>query len=548
MNGTAPQLVSGIGTVTNFDLNNATGASLDTVSRLTVGNTLSVTSGTLYTLDSVVLNSDSTITARVASLPSSGSVITGNVRVMQYIGWGRRAYRFWAHPFSNYIPLSQIENYIDVTGPGGASNGFTTTTSNASSAFRYNPYVGNSANPSDPGWRQFASAYTTIDSNRFKKYQGIRIFYRGSKGEGLGYGPYVVIDPTVIGMWGPLNQGNQNVYLCKGTGANQDYNMVGNPYPSAVDIGTVVYNAKAAGRITGTGFYLWNPYLGTAGQFQVFPIGVGAPSPYYLQAQNCFQVRAAADSVQLNFTEANKSATATSNLLKTIPEYISLVVYDANYHPYDMTYVKFNDNATNEEDNDYDAAKPSGAADVNFYSLSSDSHKLSIDARPYKAESVVPLGFTSSYAQEYIIKSEGMAVPNGGKVYLHDKLLKQYVLLQQGTEYRFNVTADNNTQGENRFELSVAPADVVAAQNKGLQVTMMPNPATDEVKINFTSGTKDMVSIRVLDLSGISIYNDNLGMKQNGSVSVPLGNFASGVYMVELTQGNQKVVQRLIKE
>jgi hypothetical protein len=506
---------------------------------------LTVTSGTLATSDSVVFYSDTFGTARLAPLPGSGAAVSGNVKVMQWIASGRRAYRFFAHPFSNNIGLDQVENYIDVTGAGGSTNGFTTTASNAASAFRYNPLVGNSAAASDPGWRAFTSAYAIADSNKLHKYQGIRLFFRGAKGEGLGYLPYTP-SSTTVAQWGILNQGSQAVTLAKGTSANQDYNMVGNPYASPTDIGTVIFNAKIAGAITGTAYYIWNPYLGSVGQFQAVSIPTSGATPYFLQANSCFQVRAAYNGATLNFAESNKGATPTTNVLKASPDYVALAVYDGNYHPWDMLNVKFNDDATNNEDANYDATKPNGPADFNFYSLSADGKKLAIDGRPYAAETAVPLGIQSNVAQDFIIKAENVAVPAGGKVYLHDKLLKQYVLLQQGTEYRFTISTDKTTQGDARFELSMEPAKVVS--NKGLQVTMTPNPATDEVTIGFTSGKADEVSVRVLDLSGVSVYNQNLGIKQNGNVSVQLSSFASGVYMVELTSGDQKVVQRLIKE
>ncbi len=539
------QSISGIGTVNNFELNNPSGASVSVASRFTIKGLVTITAGALATGDSVVFYSDSFGTARLAPIPGSGSSITGNVKVMQWIPTGRRAYRFWGHPFSNYIGLDQVQNYIDVTGAGGASNGFTTTASNAPSAFRYNPLVGNSAAASDPGWRPFTSAYTTADSNRIHQYQGLRLYFRGAKGEGLGYAAYVP-SSTTVAQWGVLNQGTQTVVLAKGSAANQEYNMVGNPYASPVDIGTSVYNAKVAGALTGVAYYVWNPFLGSVGQFQAQTIPSGTAVPYYLQGSACFQVRAAYNAATMTFTESMKNATATTNVLKASPDYVALTIYDANYHPWDMLNIKFNDDATNEEDANYDATKPSSPADLNFYSLSADNKKLSIDGRPYQAESAIPLGIQSSVAQDFIIKAENVAVPEGGKVYLHDKLLKQYVLLQQGTEYRFSISSDKQTQGEQRFELSMAPSTV--ANNKGLHVTMTPNPATDEVTIGFTNGKAESVSVRVLDLSGVSIYNQNLGTKQNGSINVQLSNFAAGIYMVELTSGDQKVVQRLIKE
>ncbi|MBC7553543.1 MAG: T9SS type A sorting domain-containing protein [Taibaiella sp.] len=52
----------------------------------------------------------------------------------------------------------------------------------------------------------------------------------------------------------------------------------------------------------------------------------------------------------------------------------------------------------------------------------------------------------------------------------------------------------------------------------------------------------------MLDLSGVCIYTKDLGVTQAGNVSISQAKFAAGVYMVQLTSGNQKAVQRLIKD
>ena len=210
-----------------------------------------------------------------------------------------------------------------------------------------------------------------------------------------------------------------------------------------------------------------------------------------------------------------------------------------------MVHIRFGDVATENEDNDYDAVKPLGP-DFNFYSISADNRSLSIDGRPYAAGKVVPLGIKSNYNQEFIIRAESISVPAGGRVYLHDKYLNQYVAMQQGTEYRFSITKDAATQGEKRFELSMEPA--IDATNSGLQVTMTPNPASNEVSISFTSKDAAQTDVRITDLTGMTVFSKNMGNSQNGKVVVPITNLAAGIYMVELTSGSQKVVQRLIKE
>ncbi len=552
LNGATAQTISGKGTVSYFELNNSNGATIASGSKMTIFKILTLTAGTLATNDSLVLGIDSN--AYAPSYPTcaaidpiaTGAGVTGNVIVSQYIRAGLRRYRFWSHPFSSYTSLSQVQNYIDVTGAGSASNGFVNTASNSPSAFRYNPMVGNSGLTSDPGWKPFTSAYATADSNRLHRYQGIRLFMRGAKGEGLGYAPYYP-SPVVIQQWGPVNQGSQTITLQKGSGANQDYNMVGNPYPSPVDIGTVLYNAKTSGNVTGAAYYLWDAFLGAAGQFRVIFYPSSAAVPFYLQ-QNCaFQVRAAHNGDTLNFAESNKGRTINVDLMKQQPGHTLLSVYDADYHPYDMLYLQFNSDAKNGEDKDLDATKPPSPANLNFYSLSADNHKLAIDARPFKAGNTVPLGITSTTAQDFIIKAENVITAPKEHLYLHDKLLKQYVLLQQGAEYHFNITTDAKTQGEQRFELSMEPGTITQTPT-ALSVTVAPNPTTDEVNVSFTSAKAEKVSVRVLDLSGVSIFHEELGVKQSGNVKMSLSRFASGIYLVELTSGNEKVVQRLVKE
>ena len=544
LNGSTTQTIDSAGAINNLEINNANGAVMHVGSMVTIGSTLSLTAGTLTTNDSLLLESgDMSGTARIAPI-ATGAAIANKVIAHQYIQGGYRRFRFWSHPFTTNISLGQLQSSIDITGQGGAAHGFTTTGSNAPSAFRYDPYTSNSSLSYDPGWKPFTDISASADAtNTFHRYQGLRVFMRGAKGEGLGYWFGYTPSATVIGMTGTVNQGSQTISLSKGSSSDQDYNMVGNPYPSPVDLGAVIYNASAAGQVTGSAFYVWNPSLGASGQFQA--ITINSVTPYNLPAYTAFQVRADHDGATLHFTESHKSATATNYLFKAQPDAISLYVYDAGYHPYDMLYVKFNDEASEGEDKYLDATKPSGA-DFNFYSLSADNKKMVIDARPYDVDKVVPLGISSAYPQDFIIKAESVVMPAGAKVYLHDKLLQKYIALEQGAEYRFTISKDKATQGDNRFELAMKPG--VVTETKGLQVTMAPNPATDEVKVVFVSGQEAPVTVRVLDMSGVSMYNEDMGVQQKGMINIPLSRLASGIYMVEITSGSQKVVQRLVKE
>ncbi|PQJ13115.1 hypothetical protein CJD36_005065 [Flavipsychrobacter stenotrophus] len=550
LNGSSAQVITGIGTANNLQLNNSMGATINTGSRLVIGNTLIITSGTLTTNDSLELaSSDTNATARIAAIPSVGAAISGKVKADQYVMGGYRRFRFFAHPFSDTMSLSQLQPYIDITGPGGTANGFRYTASNAPSAFRLDPYTSNSSLGYDPGWKPFTKINAgAADTNKVHPGQGIRVFFRGSKGEGLGYSGYIggyTPSATTFKMMGNVNQGNVSVSLAQGTSATlQSYNMVGNPYPSPVDMGTIIWNARNSGQAMGGAFFVFDPAMGAGGQFVSVNLG-GSAVPYYVQANTCIQVQADHDGAHIEFTEADKSPNTSNYLYKAPVQYTSLNVYDEKYHLWDMLKINFNENATDENDKMLDAAKPMGVADFNFYSKSADNLKLAVDSRPFAAEKVIPLGLTSGYQQNFIIRTDNVVVPAGGKLVLHDKLLGRYVDMNQGTEYAFTIGKDKATQGD-RFELALKSN--VPTAIKPLAVTMTPNPTTDDVKISFTSGKKEKVTVRVMDISGVSIYNQDLGEQKNGTISVPLSTFAAGIYMVELTQGEQKVTQRLVKE
>ena len=541
LNGTTAQTLYGNGSISNLTISSNPGASINAGDTTKITGTLTLTSGTLTTNNGLVLASNATGTGRIGTI--TGGALSGNVTVQQYITGGRRAYRFMAHPFSSYIPLTQITQYVDITGTGGSTNGFTTTVSNAPSCYRYNPIYGNSAMGSDPGWIAFTNTSPSADSNKFNPSEGIRLFIRGAKSQGLTGSTYTPSSAT-MSMYGAVNTGSVAVTMHKG--ASSDYTVVGNPYPSPVDIGTIIYNAYTSGKVAGAAFYIWNPYIGTSGAFQAVPI---TASPYYIEGNTAVEVRTNTDGNTLSFAETNKASGISSALLRNGQQYLELQVTDTASNPWDMLYVKFNSDATAGDDNLLDATKP-GNPDLNFYSLSTAHTKLSIDARPYNTGGTIPLGISSHYAQEFIIKAAALPAGADGPVYLHDKLLGNYVLLEEGTAYRFRITTDSATQGNDRFELSLSvPTEAnVANTTKSMRMQLSPNPAKDEVSVSYVTTGMDKAAISIVNAAGTLVKATSQDMLPTGNTTVSLTDLPVGLYMVTLTCGNDKMVQKLIKE
>lgn len=543
LNGTASQHWVGKGSVANITLSNTNDVYIDSGSAPKVNSVLTLTTGRLFTNDSLILGADSNETARLSPLPINAQ-IRGKVTVQYYMPGGRRGFRLISHPFNSSISLEQLQRNMDITGVGGAANGFTTTGSNAPSAFRYNPLVGNSMNATDPGWRPITSIRTTADSNQLQAYKSIRLFCRGAKGEGLGFGSYVPSSNT-LSLYGTPNQQQQIVRLQKGTGANQDYNMIGNPYASPTDIGTVIFNAKQSGNVTGAAFYVWNPYLAVSGQFQAIPIGTSAPIPYVLQSGGGFQVRAAHANDSLIFQESNKSIRPSSSLLKSISNSITLLVYDQENHLWDNWMLQLDSNATSAQDAQKDALKIHGG-DFNLYSLASYKERLAIDSRPLFAGGSIPIGIHSNYMQTFVFKFGQLNLPNNTAVYLKDNWLKQSVLVESGVQYTFDVTKDDNTQGDHRFELSLqmlAELDTLAPNWK-----IAPNPASGELQIHFDNIPQGPIAIEVLTLNGAQMYSHDYEALTSERLSISAKLWPAGVYLIKVGINGRSFTQKFVKE
>jgi len=546
-NTTNAQTISGKGKIADLFIDT------NTTVTITAGDTVFLSgilclNGNLHTNNVLVLTSDSNGTAIIGTSPGS---ITGDITVEQYVGGGRRAYRFWGHPFSSSIPLSQIEKYIDITGTGGSVNGFTTTITNNPSSQWYNTLTGNSAMSTDPGWTPFTST-NGLGANAFNANEGILLFIRGQKGQGLTGCPTCYTPKAVtISMYGSVNQGNVNVTLHKGV--NSDYNQIASPYPCPIDLNNAIGTADTAHQIAGTAFYVWNPHLATAGAFQAITIDTSAtPVQYFIEANTSFQVRAAFNGAILSFNEGLKAPNITTSLLRTAKpnnpfQYVTLNIYDESSVIWDMFHLKFDNDATDALDN-RDATKPANI-DLDFYSLSSDKKTLAIDARPYLDGQIIPLGVKTSHLQTFTMKVDDFSVPSSGELFLHDKYLGQLVQLESGTSYTFDVTADPSSQGENRFELITGNAPAVQNVNaEQLETAIIPNPATEQINIGFKAAVEGDASISIKNIMGQQTYYKELGKQQSGNVSVSIEDFAAGMYVAEIKCGDKSVARKFVKQ
>lgn len=543
VSGTVCHVIYGNGRVDNFELNNSCGGIINTGDTLHIGDTYTPTLGVMTVNGELELLSDDSTTASILTHPGvCTNYIIGDVICDKYIHGGRRAFRFFGHPFSTAIPLSQIEPYIDITGNGGAANGFTPTATNNPSAFWYNTITGNGSTTNDStGWIPFTNT-NGVGANAWNRFEGMRMLVRGGKGDGI-CACNTNDNPVVMKMHGPINECDQTVTLT--ANSNAGFNFISNPYASDIDM-----SLATRGNAIGANFSVWDPNQGLVGAYVDQPFSLS----YILPAYSSFFTTCNSNAGKtITFHETDKtSASPTGNLFKTTGlgnNIVQLRILSNNDSlSWDRLLLMFNDNALAGTDQ-LDGTKLLNP-DLSFYTFSGDNDQLAVDQRPYVSGQVVKLGISTDVNQTYSIRVDDYSLPAGGVLYLHDKYLNQVQQLQQGMHYSFAVTTDAASQGDNRFELNVSGTAGIAnvSSTSEMKVDMFPNPATDNATISYEAPVRGNTTLIVTNLVGQQVYMNQLGQQQTGKVSLPLNTLASGIYMVTLKCGDFSVTKRLAKQ
>jgi hypothetical protein len=516
ISGFSGQTIAGNGLISNLTLNNDATITSGAGNTLGITGTLTLSSGVLTTNDNLVLKSYSSGTGLIAAI-ASGSV-SGNVTTELYIPGGRRAFRFIGHPFSNTLNMGSLIDDIYITGSGA---GFDATTTNSPSSFWYNN--------SGAAW----TAFTSTSDNSWTQFRGARILIRGDRTQTTTLtGANVTPNPVTLDMSGTINSGAVNISLPTANG----YHFVSNPYPSPVDIGTVI----GATANIGTTYWVWDANAMTRGQYVTKVYNSGA---YNLAMNGAFIVQPTA-ATSLAFTEANKSTTATANLFRTTNNNNQLeleILYNDYYA--DNLFISANKNAKASKDAS-DGDKLINQ-DLNFFTLSNDNAKLGYDSRPIQEGTVIPIGLSTNITSTYKIKVVNNGFDASTILYLRDKFLNKYITLTTDAVYSFDVTADAATQGNNRFEItSIKPFPLNA--NNTIVFSISPNPSKGIVQLRYSQSGEYLTTMFITDALGKKVKESTLGNVQNGTEQIDLSKLSKGVYFVQLNNGVETKTEKLI--
>jgi hypothetical protein len=397
------------------------------------------------------------------------------------------------------------------------------------------------------------NSWTPIGANTMLTIplQGYHVYFKSSN---IGSGTRTIEFNSNYGIAGSkFNNGTFQKTLTvsnlSGTSHVNGYNVVGNPYPSFIDLYTLGDYIIKNGLSVESTFYVWDPDFGASGAYTEYKVqgipGVGAQSVMttngatrYLAPTQSFYVRALTNNTTFTITDTSRCNYQNLNTSKfrskTEPEnYISLKVKKGENS--DEAIVMLNSNAKDEFDPYFDAEKinASDATAMKLYSKSLEQKNLSINALYNDGNSKsIPLYFAAGEngEQELTLKKDKFGPKYS--ILLEDKFTNEVIDMRSIISYKFESEV---TDAVDRFVIHINKISSVddIGNTSSIEGANYDNVAVfaEGKSIIINNDSKALLNATIYNLQGKVVYTTTA---QIGLSRIDMNNQASGYYLVYL--------------
>ena len=338
-------------------------------------------------------------------------------------------------------------------------------------------------------------------------------------------------------FYGTINNGVVSVPISLQNGQTFGWNLIGNPYPSAIRVDDFLSLSENEPLFDQT-VYLWthnselnssNGYQYTTDDYAIYNFtggvsaktayGVGqsslteiTPSGYIASGQSFFIKAKASGTAVFNNSVRNisynaefyKNAITTASPQMNIEKNRVWLDIRNSQGAFKQTLVGYVTGATNDFDSKYDGVNLNGNSYMNFYSINAAT-KFSIQGRtlPFTATDRVELGYYSAIAGTYKISInhlDGVFEDQSIYIYLEDKLL-DLVYDLKASPYSFTTASGTF---DNRFVLRYSNSALT--NNQVVATDAAVKVATQSNKIIVQSLDNAIQEIAVHDILGQEIF------------------------------------------
>ena len=340
----------------------------------------------------------------------------------------------------------------------------------------------------------------------------------------------------VLEFTGALNTGVQSVALTYTSGMGDGWNLVGNPYPSAIDWDAVTGWTKPPITEMNNGVYYWDNSI-TNYRYYLNGGSVNGGTNIIPAMQGFFVKATAIPTTNLGFANGIRVNNTTPAFYKseTTNPFLRLQVTNGNYS--DETVVRFDANATSGADNAYDAWKLFADNVPQLYTSLDNNVDLAINTLPsVENSSILPLNFKAGVTGNFTINATEILNFDAAPVMLTDNVLNVTQNLCVNPVYTFTANANDNSD---RFTLRFKSSTGIGENDKqNVKIyangnTIFINPGT----------TKLQGEVIVYDILGNQIVKNHLN-NESSVYSISLNN-PMGYYMVKLISAQGVYTQKV---
>ncbi len=306
-----------------------------------------------------------------------------------------------------------------------------------------------------------------------------------------------------------------------------DYNLVGNPYTSYVNLGGFL--GANTTLLTEETVWLWN-----GSSYDVYNTG----TPFEIAPGQAFFVESA-NGGNVTFAAANQSHQAdTFQREEPTANFELSITTNENSASTKVLYV---DGKTIGFDNGYDSSVFEGvASSFNVYTdiVSGEESKLAIQTLPTDNVTAIPVGLVVSAGEEITFSAEGTNLPEGSELYLEDKETGAFTNLSETT---YKVTLDSDANGSGRFAIHTA-AKSLSTADVSLDAVSIYASSQNELTV---SGLTSEGSVAIYSILGKQVASASVNA---GSNNISLPSLTAGVYVVKVTTELGDTTKKIILE
>jgi len=339
-----------------------------------------------------------------------------------------------------------------------------------------------------------------------------------------------VAAPFNASFTGKPHNGPVSVPVMKSVSA---MNLIGNPYPSAIDAKAFLNDSNNSSLLNGT-IYLWthatpiqqngvSTYGYSSADYAAYNkiggIKTSATSAAFagkIAAGQAFFVETLATGtavfknsmrIKANNTQFYKTSNPVQALEKDNRFWLNLM---NDQGAFKQTLIGYANGASNGYDQQYDGLMVNGNSYINFYTIV-ENQNLVIQglALPFDNQQVIPLGYSTTVAGTFTIALDGYeGLFSGQEIYLVDKLLNTVQNIKSGN---YNFTTATGTFND-RFEVRFSNETLATNDVSQMQQNTVAFSDNDSVSIK---STETIETVKLFDLNGKLLFSkQNINAKE----------------------------------